>query len=484
MKKIFTFILAFVLAAPAFAAVYNVKDYGAKGDGKTIDSPAINKAIQAASKNGGGVVYLPTGTYASYSIRLASHITFYIEKGATLLAATPVNGKGFDDGEPFSGREYQDYGHSHWHNSLLWGIGLEDITFCGGGVIDGKGLTAGYADTAIGNGMGNKAIALKECRKIVIKDLTMYRCGHFCLLATGVDNMVIRDIIIDSQRDGLDIDCCLNTVVSGCIVNTPWDDGIVLKASYGLNRYKDTENVTISDCIISGYEVGSVLDGTRRIAKNSNSDLHRDHEGFGRIKFGTESSGGFKNITVTNCTFEHSGGFYLESEDGGLLEDVTISNCTMRDCSESVLFMRLGSRMRSPEGIPVGSIKRVLISDINSYDGASEFPILISGIPGHDIKDITMRNIHINCKGGLDPEKALKVVPEKETAYPDPSMFGGAMPAKGMYLRHIDGIIFDGMYFSYNNEDTRPLVVKEDVKDALFRNITLDRKDVTATLYK
>lgn len=481
MKRILSLILAAALCAPAFADVYNVRDFGAKGDGVTIDSPAINAAIRAASRDGGGVIYLPTGTYASYSIRLASHITIYIEKGATLLAADPKDGVGYDEGEPFGGPEYQDYGHSHWKNSLLWGIGLEDITFCGGGTIDGLGLTPAYADSPIGNGKGNKAIALKECRKVVIKDLTMFRCGHFCLLATGVDNMIIRDVIIDSQRDGLDIDCCYNTVISGCIVNTPWDDGIVLKSSYGLGRFKDTENVTISDCVISGYEMGTMLDNTRQIGHNrpGRDASRKEHDGFGRIKFGTESSGGFKNVTVTNCTFEHCGGFLLESEDGGHLEDVTISNCTMRDCTDSPIFMRLGARMRSPEGTPVGSIKRVLISDINSYDANPEYPILITGIPGYDIQDITIRNVHLNFKGGLSPETALKEVPEREKSYPDPWMFGGAMPSKGMFLRHVDGIVLDGVHFSYNSEDTRPLVVKVDVKDAIFRDITLERKDVT-----
>ena len=153
MKKLFLFVsLALCCQFAAFAAVFNVRDYGAKGDGVTIDSPAINAAIQAAAADGGGVVFFPKGRYASYSIRLASHIELNLEKGAVILAAKPTADAGYDLAEDFEyGREYQDYGHSHWKNSLMWGIGLEDIVITGFGLIDGSGLTTlarGYSMAA------------------------------------------------------------------------------------------------------------------------------------------------------------------------------------------------------------------------------------------------------------------------------------------------------------------------------------------------
>ena len=459
----------------ASAAVYNVRDYGAKGDGKTIDSPAINKAIQAAADKGGGMVYIPAGTYASYSIRLASHIHLYLEKGATLLAA---EGEGFDAAEPGPQPQYQDFGHSHWQNSLIWGIGLEDITISGEGLIDGSNLSGGYGDTAVKNGVGNKAISLKNCRSVALRDLTMFRCGHFALLATGVDNLVIDGLTVDTNRDGLDIDCCRNVRVSNCNINSPHDDGIVLKASYGLDKFVDTRNVTITNCHLSGYDIGSVLDCTYRTpdAVSPHTGKARYSRAAGRIKLGTESSGGFKNIAISNCTFDLCGGVYLESMDGGQLEDVVVSNLTMRDCLDSPIFVRLGARMRSPEGTPVGSIRRVLISDINAWNTANHYGVQITGHGRNRVEGITLRNIHLNFAGGLTPDDAVKEIPENETTYPDPWMFSGdqPLPMKGMLLRHINGLTLDGVHFSFGSADTRPLFFKEDVTGLVARDVTIE----------
>lgn len=145
---------------------------------------------------------------------------------------------------------------------------------------------------------------------MTLKDFSLLHCGHFGLLATGVDNLSILNVKVDTNRDGFDIDCCKNVRISHCTVNAPWDDAIVLKASYGLGYFKDTENVTISDCFVSGYDRGSVLDCTWQ----RDEPQAPDH-GFvtGRIKLGTESSGGFKNIAITNCIFERCRGLALET---------------------------------------------------------------------------------------------------------------------------------------------------------------------------
>lgn len=480
------FAAAAVLTLPLRAAVYNVRDFGARGDGITIDSPAINSAIEKAAGEGGGVVCLPAGRYASYSIHLASHIELRLEKGAVLAAA---EGLGFDLAEPGPQPQFQDFGHSHWKNSLIWGIGLEDITISGEGMIDGTNLSGGYGDTAVREGVANKAISLKECRNVVLRDITIYRGGHFCLLATGVDNMRILGVVADTNRDAFDIDCCRNVIVSNCIVNSPHDDGIVLKASYALGGFKDTEDVSITNCNISGYEVGTVLDGsylhvTNPINPHSGKPL--TNRAGGRIKFGTESSGGFKNISVSNCTMHYCGGLFLESVDGGVLENVTISNITIHECTDCPIYFRLATRMRSPEGTPVGAIRRVLISDVTSYDSNSVYGLQITGVPGHSIEDVTLRNLHMNFKGGFGPEDAVNPVPEKENGYPDPWLFGTSagwdgskpvvMPSKGLFLRHVKGIVIDGLHFSFNSPDSRELIVSEDATDVICRDLTLDGK--------
>lgn len=142
-------------------AFYNVRDYGAKGDSVTIDGPAINAAIQAAAQKGGGTIYFPPGIYASYSIRLQSNIGIYLDQGAILLGAKEKSGTGYDAPEPKTPYDaYQDFGHNHWKNSLIWGIGLHDISITGQGMIWGKGMTL---STNQPKGGGNKAIGLKNC---------------------------------------------------------------------------------------------------------------------------------------------------------------------------------------------------------------------------------------------------------------------------------------------------------------------------------
>jgi len=251
----------------------NVRHFGARGDGVTIDTPAFNRAIEAAAAQGGGVVHIPAGVYACYTIRMKSLVTLDLDPGATILAAsTPLEGTatgGYDAAEPQGPWEpYQDYGHNHWANSLIWGEGLHDIAIVGGGLIWGKGLSRGHSDDkdlpdTTKPGVGNKAIALKNCHNVLLRDFRVLQGGWFALLATGVDNLTIANLLVDTNRDGFDIDCCRNVRVIGCTVNSPWDDGICPKSSFALGYDRSTENVTISDCFVTGdYQLGSVLDGT------------------------------------------------------------------------------------------------------------------------------------------------------------------------------------------------------------------------------
>jgi polygalacturonase len=261
MKKYIFLLLMLVSVTIEATTFFNIRDFGAKGDGKPLDSPAINAAIDAAAQAGGGTVIFPAGTFASYSIHLKSNITLQLEAGAVLLAAGPTEAAGYDLAEPNEFKQYQDYGHSHWHNSLIWGENIENVSICGQGLINGAGLNRGDKKASEA-GVGNKAISLKLCRNVILRDIKMLMCGHFALLATGIDNMTIDNLIIDTNRDGLDIDCCRNVHVSNCTVNSPWDDAIVLKACYSLGFFKDTENITITNCFVSGYDRGSVIAGT------------------------------------------------------------------------------------------------------------------------------------------------------------------------------------------------------------------------------
>ncbi|HEV3039260.1 MAG TPA: glycoside hydrolase family 28 protein [Candidatus Angelobacter sp.] len=444
----------------------DVRAFGAKGDGKTIDTPAVNKAIETVSTSGGGAVHFPAGTYPCFSVHLKSKVTLYLDQGAILLAAESGAAGQYDAAEPNQWDKFQDYGHSHWHNSLIWGEGIENVAILGPGMIWGKGLSRGSGrdqPKAEDPGVGNKAISLKNCRNVVLRDFTINHGGHFGILALAVDNFTIDNLTIDTNRDGIDIDCCRNVRVSNCSVNSPWDDGICLKSSFGLGYARATEMVTITNCFVSGFLEGSLLD-----ASYKRTPPRENVRPTGRIKFGTESNGGFKNITISNCVFDYCRGLALETVDGGLLEDVTISNITMRDITNSPIFLRLGSRMRGPEGVPIGSLRRVIISNIMCSNSASSLGAIISGIPGHEIEDVRLSDIYIQHQGGGSKDDAQVQPPEFENKYPEPNMFGNVIPSHGFFIRHAKNIQLSNIEIVSAKEDLRPAFVLQEVKGADF----------------
>ncbi|MGB0065836.1 MAG: glycoside hydrolase family 28 protein [Terracidiphilus sp.] len=510
-------------ASPDAETIFNVRPYGATGDGKTLDTPAINRTIEAAA-TGGGTVYFPAGTYLCFSIHLRSNVHLYLDAGATILAAdsprpgdtTGYNGGVYDPAEPNTAWDaYQDYGHNHWHNSLVWGEDLHDLSITGPGLIYGKGLSFGSgpapsASTTLRGfgtepvnpnfhsipapprreypprgdypmyqaeqpGVGNKAIALKNCRNVLLRDFSILKGGHFALLLTGVDNLTIDNLTIDTDRDGIDIDCCQNVRVSNCTVNSPWDDGICPKSSYALGYARPTRNVTIANCFVTGcYQLGSVIDGSW---KKFPPGAHA--YGTGRIKCGTESNGGFQNITITGCVFEGCHGYALETVDGALLEDIAIVNTTMRDLTAPPLFMRLGARLRGPkDSTQPGTLKRILVDNLVCHNAPTQISSILSGIPGYNIEDIKLANIYIenaavkyfDNAAGL-PALTFTDPPEKEDAYPEPTMFGPT-PSGGFFLRHIRNLEMSHVEIASTTPDLRPAFYLTDVNRADFFAIT------------
>ena len=274
---------------PAETLLFDIREFGARGDGRTLDSDAINAAIARAAQSGGTVV-IPAGCFLCFSIRLASGVTLLLSDGAVIEAADPARHAGaYDLPEEAPGELFQDFGHSHWRNSLIWGIDLHDVAIVGPGQIEGTGLTrdgpgarwrrdtgerplsmAGMSEAEIRAlepeeqamaGRGNKAIALKNCRRVTLRDFTIAKGGHFAVLATGVDELLIERLTIDTERDGIDLDCVTRTRVRGCRVNSPNDDAIVLKSSYALGAAIACDDVVIEDCAVSGYDAGTMLEG-------------------------------------------------------------------------------------------------------------------------------------------------------------------------------------------------------------------------------
>ncbi|MES1257028.1 MAG: glycosyl hydrolase family 28-related protein [Acidobacteriota bacterium] len=487
MKILTVGLFAFAAAAHLPAAVFDVKTFGAKGDGETPARGAIEKAIEAAAAAGGGTVEFPPGTYVTGSIRLRSNITLHLESGAVIEASADTST--YDLAEVNGSDMYQDSGHSHWHNSLIWGENLENVAITGGGLISGKGLIRGERGPG-----GDKAIALKLSRNVTFRDFSIRNGGHFGILATGVDNLTIDHITIDTNRDGIDLDSCRNVRISNSSINAPNDDAITLKGTHALGYARSSENITIVNSLVSGYDVGSLLDGTFK----RTMEYAPDRDGpTGRIKIGTESEGDFKNIVISNVVFDRSRGLALESVDGAHIEDIAVSNITMRQVYSAPFFLRLGSRMRAPKGVEIGSIRRVNISDVVVYDADPRYGSIVAGIPGHDVEDVKFNNIRIVCRGGLNLDQVAKqpaglvntfffraeggvpprepyATPEREKDYPEPSMFG-LLPAWGFFIRHAKGIEFNNVDLSFLREDRRPAFVIDQAEAVELNHVKLQR---------
>ena len=448
-----------LLSFGAQAQKYNVRDYGAKGDGKTLDHIAINKAIDACVVDGGGQVFLPAGTYLCGSIRLKNNVDLHLMAGAKILAA-PASMKAYDESEVFGAPEYQDGGHTYFHNSLIWAENEKNVSITGRGMIDGQGLTRHDTEKAGilqggSIGTGDKAIALKSCRNVLIRDISIFRGGHFAIIITGCDIATIDNVVIDTNRDGIDIDCCKYVTVSNCKVNTPNDDAIVLKSSYALKRPVMCEHIMVNNCLVSGYKLGTFLDGTY-VPEKVNWVC-------GRIKLGTESNGGYRDIAITNCTCMWSSGLAFEEVDQGRMENVVVSNIAMNHVHHYPIYITTGCRNRGPKEVTRKSSARdIYINNVIADDCDSLAGIIITGMEGEPIRNVSLSNIHIQYRGG--GKKVDKPYREQGINYPEPR-WAGPTPAYGLFARHVDGLYLHNVKFELMRPDERPDIILDDVKN-------------------
>jgi polygalacturonase len=433
-----------LLTAPAAAAerVVDVRDLGAVGEGKTLSTVAIQKAIDKCSLEGGGTVRLPKGTWLSGTIYLASRVALQLESGATLLGS----------------RDPKDYAHprkppgdpaaeSYRTWALIAGEDLESVAIRGEGTIDGQGDAFRWKDRP-----RPKGIYLIRCRDVLVEGVKMRHAGSWMQHYRQCDRVTIRRIDVFNHatynNDGLNVDSSRDVVISGCRVDSD-DDGIVLKSL----STRPCENVTVKDCSVSSH--------------------------CNAIKMGTESGGGFKNVTVTDCTVfspKKSKSIYgrqrglaaiaLEIVDGGELSNVTVSRIDVKGVSVPI-FMRLGNRARTYEsGQPkpgVGTFRNVVISDVVA-EQTSEIGCSITGLPGHRIENVVLENLKLGFDGGGTRDRASSKVPEKPESYPESTMFG-PLPAYGFYCRHVKDLKLENVELRTAQPDLRHAVVFDDAED-------------------
>jgi polygalacturonase len=487
-----------LLASPALANaarvvgdLHDVKDFGARGDGTAIDSPAINRAIEAATKAGGGTVVVPPGRYLCFSIRLKDNVTVVLSAGAVIEAASPDAHRGsYDAPENYMEEQFQDFGITHVHNSLIYGDGVSNVAIVGQGMLHGFGLdragpgarwhgVEGWqsakalgispkelalrdANERAAVGRANKTIGLMNCHNVLLRDFTVLQAGHFSVIAHGVTNMTIDNLTIDTDRDGIDIDCCRDVRVTNCIVNAPKDDAIVLKSSYALGRKMLCEDISILGCKTSGYAMGSLLDGTYRPSDYAAPD---ELGPLGRIKMGTETDGGFRNILISDCTCEASRGILIGVVDGGIMEDVVISDIVMRDPVNHPLFVHQSGRLRAPEGTTIGKCRRIRFDNINVSGANPRFPCGLTGQKGYPITDVSFSNIFVQSAGGGTVADAARVPEERPTSSLEVSYLG-TLPAQGLYARHAERLTVRDVEFTVDTPDARPIFVLSDVQGA------------------
>lgn len=443
-----------LLASACTAAPLDVRDFGAKGDGNTQDTQAIQSAIDKAAEAGGTVVISP-GRYVSGTIHLRSNLTLRIEQGATLLFS-PDDG----DFDPYEELPYHmdrppkkvepevsfvthtlperrrmaappawdDTETSYFHYALLSGDGVHNVTIEGTGTIDGNRPRRG----------GPKPIAIKNSEWISVRGITIRNAPNYNISFAGTDYIEVEGVkLINGFADGVDTDGCRYIRITNCYIDA-WDDAICPKASMALGKPRATEHLVVANCVL-------------RTSCN-------------HFKFGTETAGDLRDVSVTNCVMlrrpngrKGLGGISIESVDGSHVDGVVISNISMEDVI-SPIFIRLGNRGRGMAKPAPGSIQNISIQNVVAR-GAS-LASTITGVANGRIQNVTIDGLNVTATGGVAARDIN--VPEAEAKYPDPDLFG-ELPALALYSKHVDGLTLRNVKVHSAEPDGRPAVVLDDV---------------------
>jgi polygalacturonase len=430
------------------AAVFNVKDFGAKGDNSANDSPAIDRAITAANNAGGGTVEFPPGTYRSANtIHMKSNVTLQVDSGATVRGA---GGTGYDAPESNPNDNFQDFGHSHFHDAMIFGDRLTNIGFVGGGVIDGNGsLITGNPST----GESDKIISLTRCNGLRIGDgLTLRRGGHFAALINDCTNVVSDHLTIDtgSDRDGWNIISTTNVTITNANI-TSNDDALVFKSDFALGQKLPNGHVTVTDSRLKAGCCNALM--------------------FGSETCGDFTDYNFQRITITGAD---KSGLGLVSMDGAVITDVHYRDITMSNV-RSAIMQKVGTRKRCGNNPGVGRISNITYDNITSTgQSSSNFTATLWGESGSNqkISNVTFNNVNITVPGGSTSTSTS--LPSNDPNNYNPNSIG-TRPAYGWFIHNASGIHFTGGSVRFNSSDSRPAVTANGDSTLTFDHFTAQR---------
>lgn len=446
MKTLFYyFLISFIfltssLSAKRSSAIYDVTKYGAVNDGVTVNTIAIQKAIDECSSNGGGIVFFPLGKYVSGTILIKDGVTLSLADNTELLGSLDIN-------------DYQMVDSFRTGNNALMGycfIGIVDaknIGIIGKGIIDGRGK-------ALLDKWGREKrpflMRVVRCAGIKIKNVRLINSAAWTTHFFASKDLEIEGISIYSRglsnNDGINIDCTQNVKISNCDIDTG-DDALCFKTTWSKMACKDIEVHNL------------------RITSNH-----------GGIKMGTESMAPFENIKISNIYIydTNNGGIKLFTVDGAHMRNVEISDVVMENVRTPMIF-RLGSRLnvfrRDIDSKQVtGKMENVVIKNVKAKSASvtqlkPPSGILITGVPGHYITDLTLENIEMNLPGGGTLENSRHEVPEAIDQYPEVRTFGPTIPAYGIWARHVNGLKLKNITLTLDSVDVRPAIIIQDGKN-------------------
>lgn len=430
-------------------AEFNVRDYGATGNGSTNDTAAINRTINAASSAGGGTVRFPSGTYRSAnSIHLKSNLTIQLDAGSTILGSPNDT---YDPPEPNPYDDYQDYGHSHFRNGMITGDRLTNIAFVGSGTIDGGGnLITGNPKS----GEADKIISLTRCENLTVNGIRLRRGGHFAMLTNACNNITSDGLRIETadDRDGWNVINAKHVRIVNAKIAAD-DDALAFKSDWALGKTYDNGDVRVSDSDLSAGCCNALM--------------------FGSETCGDFTDYRFERIRITGAS---KSGLGMVSMDGTTISDVHYRDITMSG-TRSHIMQKIGTRRRCGDNPGVGSIHNITYTNVTgTYDGArgTAYSPTLWGEAGaaNRIRNITFDNVDLTVPGGS---------PTMSTGVPvnDPNDYNpkaiGTRPAYGWYLRRVDGVRFVNSSVQFTANDGRPAVIANESANVVLDGIIAER---------